>query len=302
MRLMVLVAAIAALWFSTAQAQVQLLIPSDPGGNYDIAGRIIAKHLPKYLKRQVIPQNMPGAGGQIVANHLANIAPRDGSVIGLVQGSVVQEQALGGKGVRFDASKFEWIGSPTRQTGLLVVLSVTGVKSIMDIRQRETLIGASNVRHVAYAKLMNEQLGMKFKVIKGYRTVADQVAALARGEIEAMNAFTWLEWAVTHPDWVREKKITPLINTSTLADLSPEFEFMARGDDMGRALAAPPGVWAAELRGAFRYMVRDADFMLDALKVGMAVEMISGVELATMTHDILATPKETIDVVKASLD
>lgn len=286
---------------SAQAAEVRLLIPSDPGGNYDLAGRVIARHLPKYLKRQVIPQNMPGAGGQIVANHLANIAPRDGSVIGLVQGSVVQEQALGGDGVRFDASKFEWIGSPTRQTGLLVVLSATGVKSFMDIRERETLIGASNVRHVAYAKLMNEQLGMKFKVIKGYRSVADQVAALSRGEIEAMNAFTWLEWSITHPDLVREKKIRPLVNTSTLAELSPEFEFMARGDEMGRALAAPPGAWVDELRGAFHRMVFDPDFMLDAMKVGMAVEMISGVELAMTTRGILATPKETIEAVNAVL-
>ena len=261
-------------------AVISLLIPSEPGGNYDIVGRLIARHLPKHIAGNpvVTPQNMPGAGGLIVANHLYNIAPRDGSVIGLVQGSVIQDQALDNPGVRFDANKFSWVGTPTREGGVTVVWHTGG-----------KMFGAASVRHVAYGRLGG------FQVIKGYLSGPSILLALERREIDAMNIYTWQEWQRLRPEWVRDGKIQ---KAAPLPD-TPVVRFLQAGDALGRPLAAPPGVEVKELRAAFHYMLKDPAFLLDAKTIDLSISPLSGGELGEAVRDLLATPKGTVDAFKA---
>jgi len=263
-------------------AVISLLIPSDPGGNYDLVGRLVARHLPKHLPGQpvIVPQNMPGAGGLIVANHLYNVAPRDGSVVGLVQGSVVQDQALGTPNVRFDAARFSWIGTPTRRGGVTVLWHTA---------KPPILFGASNVRHVAYGKFAG------YEVIKGYRTAVDIVLAMGRREIDAMNVFAWSEWAIHRPEWVRDRLIVP----APAPPPSPPLDFLMAGDALGRPLAAPPGAPIDELTTAYRKMVADPTFLADALKLGLDVEPVIGEGLSSLVREVLATPRPTIDAVNA---
>jgi hypothetical protein len=261
-------------------AVISLLIPSEPGGNYDLVGRLMARHLGKHLAGNpvVTPQNMPGAGGLIVANHLYNIAPRDGSVLGLVQGSVIQDQALGNPGARFDANKFSWIGTPTREAGVTIVWNTGG-----------KMFGAASVRHVAYGRLGG------FQVVKGYKSGPSILLALERREIDAMNIYTWREWGKVRPEWVRDGKIQkapPLPDT-------PVVRFLRAGDDLGRPLAAPPGTDVNELRAAFHYMLKDPAFLLDAQVMDISIEPTSGGELGGAVRGLLATPTGAVDAFKA---
>src|SRR5262249_56073463 len=50
----------------------------------------VARHLGMHIPGNptVVPQNMPAAGGLGAANHLNNVAARDGSVIALFQNTV----------------------------------------------------------------------------------------------------------------------------------------------------------------------------------------------------------------------
>lgn len=261
-------------------AVISLLIPSEPGGNYDIVGRLIARHLGKHIAGQpaVVPQNMPGAGGLIVANHLYNIAPRDGTVIGLVQGSVIQDQAMGNPGVRFDAKKFNFIGTPTRDAGVTVEWHTGG-----------KMFGAASVRHIAYGKLGG------YQVIKGYLSGPSIMMALEKREIDAMNIYTWQEWERMRPALVQEGKIRkapPLPDT-------PVVRFLKAGDALGRPLAAPPDVDVRELRAAFHYMLWDPSFLLDAKKMELSNTPLTGGELTDFVRWLLATPKETVDAFKA---
>jgi tripartite-type tricarboxylate transporter receptor subunit TctC len=78
-----LVAASLGLCASTALAQtypvkpIRMIIPFPPGGPTDIFGRMVAQHLSEAFKQQVIPDNRPGAGGNIGVE-LATKAPADG--------------------------------------------------------------------------------------------------------------------------------------------------------------------------------------------------------------------------------
>src|SRR5215470_7313182 len=80
---------------SPAQAQsadllagktVTLIIGFGTGGGYDLWGRTVARHIGKHLpgKPTVVPQNMPGAGGLNAVNHIYTLAPKDGTVLGII--------------------------------------------------------------------------------------------------------------------------------------------------------------------------------------------------------------------------
>ena len=92
---------------------VTLGVPNSAGGGYDVYARALARHLGNHIpgKPTIVVQDVPAAGGMVLANQLYTSAPRDGSYIGMIRGTVVQEQVYKSPQVQFDARKFEWIGN-----------------------------------------------------------------------------------------------------------------------------------------------------------------------------------------------
>src|SRR4051812_6151423 len=96
---------------SFAGKQIKLLIGFSPTGfGYDTYGRLLARHLGKYLPGNptIVPQNRPGAGSLNLANYLFNAAPRDGTEIAILGRGVAMEPLLGGSAsqARFDSTRF----------------------------------------------------------------------------------------------------------------------------------------------------------------------------------------------------
>ncbi len=69
--------------------QMRVIVPTPAGGLYDLLSRLIAEHMPRHIpgNPRMIVQNMGGAGGLVAANHMANVAPKDGTVIAAAHGS-----------------------------------------------------------------------------------------------------------------------------------------------------------------------------------------------------------------------
>src|SRR3982074_2358434 len=88
-----------------------LAIATPPGGGYDLYGRLVGRFLGAYLPGNptIVPQNMPGAGSLIAANWLYNVAPRDGTAIGIMPSATAFENLLGNTSARFDARRFNWL-------------------------------------------------------------------------------------------------------------------------------------------------------------------------------------------------
>lgn len=279
---------VAYIWPMSVSADVRLIIPAEPGGNYDTLGRIIAQHL------RAIPQNMPGAGGVIAANYLANVAPQDGSVIGMVHAAAIQAQALGERGVRFDANKFFWLGSPTRFTSVLVAWNTVGIRTLDDLRTRSVVMGVSTVRNAAYGQLLNVYQDTHIKIVRGYRSIGEIALAMARGEVDVMTGFTWDEWTALHPDWVRERRVVPVVDLGSLAQpgKSGPFEFMANIDGLGRPLAVPSSTSG---RVDYRQMVSSREFQDQLKQIGATYDPTTGANMAKMVSDVLSTPKNTIE-------
>jgi tripartite-type tricarboxylate transporter receptor subunit TctC len=308
-----------------ARTSIRLIISADAGGGYDQVGRLAGRHLGHHLpgNPRIVSENMLGASGRVAANYLYRSAPKDGSVIGLIQQSIPMGQALGEGGIQYDAARFNWIGSPVRLAETLTVWHTAGVRTIEDAKKKQVVIGATSPTgmNYIYPKLANELLGTKFKIVTGYAGGSPIVLALERGEVEGRGSNPWSEWKATRPDWVREGKIVPLMqmslfkhpdlpNVPLMIELAPNetvrriFELVSITGEIGRPFVTAPGVPADRvraLREAFRATMADAEFLADAARSGIEIDPISGEELDALVARVLGAPKGATDLLKAAL-
>ena len=166
---------------------VNVLIGVGVGGEYDLQARLVARHIGKHIpgNPNVVPQNMTGAGGINMANHLYNTAARDGTYIGMMGNNFPATQAVGGKSVKFDAGKMQWLGTIAPVVETMAVWHTAGVKNIDDLRKQEVVAGASGRGAITYfyPTMMNAFLGTKFKIVTGYPGGNQINLAMERGEV-----------------------------------------------------------------------------------------------------------------------
>ena len=302
---------------------VNVLVGVGAGGEYDIQARLVARHIGKHIpgNPSIVPQNMTGAGGLKMINYLYNVAPKDGTTIGMIANAFPALQAVGNPGVQFDASKMNWLGSIAPAVETMAVWHTTGIKTIEDVRKRETVAGASARGAITYfyPAMMNELLGTKFKIVTGYPGGNAINLAMERGEVEARNN-TWSSWKATKAAWLKDKKITVIAQAGPrAADLdAPSVEALARnpedrqlielvvsGTQFGRPLATNAGVPAervAALRAAFAATMKDPAFLAEAKSLNFEVNPVLGEKMQQIVEKVLATPKPIAARAKALLE
>jgi tripartite-type tricarboxylate transporter receptor subunit TctC len=301
---------------------VNVLVGVGAGGEYDLQMRLVARHIGKHIPGNptVVPQNMTGAGGLRMANYLANVAAQDGTYIGMIANSFPGLQVVGLPGRQFDAGKFQWLGTIAPTVETMAVWHTAGVKSIDDVRKRETVAGSTAKGAITYTlpMMLNEVLGTRFKVVTGY-TGGNQInLAMERGEVEARNN-TWSSWKATKRAWLDEKKIVVIAQAGPKAsDLdapsveelakTPEerqlMELITSGTQMGRPLATTPGTPAervAALRTAFAATMKDPEFLAEAKKLNVEVDPVLGEALQRTVAKILSTPPAVAERAKPLL-
>jgi tripartite-type tricarboxylate transporter receptor subunit TctC len=318
---------------SAAQAQsvadfyrgktVNVLIGTGVGGEYDLQARLVARHIGKHIPGNptVVPQNMAGAGGINMANYLYNTAPRDGTYIAMMGNNFPAAQAVGSKSVKFDAGKMQWLGTIAPVVETMAVWHTTGVKTIDDLRKRDTVAGASGRGAITYfyPMMMNEFLGTKFKIVTGYPGGNQINLAMERGEVEARNN-TWSSWKATRPQWLKENMIAVVAQAGPRApDLdAPSVEELARtpddrltielivsGAQLGRPFATTPAIPAdrlAALRDAFRATMKDPEFLKDAAQMNFEVAPVYGEEMQRTVERVLNTPKHLAERAREFLE
>jgi len=300
--------------------QMTIVVGNAEGGTYDYYGRLGAMIMEKFLpgNPKVVMQYMPGAGGTKAANYMAQIAPKDGSVLSSMHASAVQAQLLRPTGIRYDSSKFLYIGQFTPLTSALGVWHTAPATDVAGAKEKQVVMGATGKGSYQYQlpALMNELLGTKFKLIPGYKGIRSQNLAIERGEIHGRGG-TIVSWVVSRPDWIKEGKIKFLVQVGSKRDkafpdvpLATEltdnpdekkmFQLLSSGSILGRLLIGTPDTpadRAAALRAAFDKGVKDPEVQADAKKRKLTLDPATGPELAALVDDIVATPKPTVDKV-----
>jgi tripartite-type tricarboxylate transporter receptor subunit TctC len=299
---------------------VNLIISSSAGGGYDTLSRTIARHLPKHIPGQptVSPRNMPGAGGIIATKHLYTVAPKDGLTIGGVQNNTPFEPLLGTKEADYDPRRFNWLGSPSFETALLIVWHTVPVNSIEDLRKREITIASSGANSTPsfFTRLLNDLLGTKMRIVVGYPGQNESFAAMERGEVDGYSSIFWSSVTATKPDWIRDKKIKSIVQygpekEAAVGPVPSVNDYLTREEDkvlleaaiaplaLGRPFLMPPDVPADRVKlmqDAFAATFKDKEFLADAdrLKLGVNVPR-SAAEVKAIVEKAYATPKPVVD-------
>lgn len=325
-----LIAALAAAPAATATAYaepradfagktVTIISSFGPGGGYTLYADLVARYLGAHLpgRPSVIVKTMPGAGGMNGTNYLANVAARDGTVLGVVPQTVAIAQALGHAGRRYDARTFHWIGRVNSNVEVQQTWHTAKVKTIADAKTHEVVVGGTGPESssVVFPRILNAMLGMKFKVVAGYQGVNMVSIAMERGEVEGMVR----PWAVTktvRPEWLKDKRINLVVqyalarhpeirDVPAVVDLADDSEqrqvlsLYASGSDIGRAIVAPPGVApeiVAALRTAFAQTMKDPGLIADVRKSGLDIDALAGDRLQAIVAAAVDVPPAVVEL------
>ena len=195
---------------STAARLFNLIIPNAPGGSFDLYARLAANHLGRFIpgNPSIVAQNMPGAAGMQAANYLANVAPKDGTVLSVLVPNITLAQILGVSSIAYDTRRYNWIGRIIATTATLFTWHTSGTKTLADLKTRETLVASTGPAEPGRDQLDHAQRRgrHKFKLIRGYRGSGEAALAVERGEADG-TLMPWEFLKSAHADWVRDNKI-----------------------------------------------------------------------------------------------
>jgi tripartite-type tricarboxylate transporter receptor subunit TctC len=297
-----------------AGRQLRIIVGTGAGRGYDIDARLVARHLGNHLPGHptFVVENMPGASGVRALNYLYAAAPADGSVIATFNNAIPFYQAVGQPGIRFKSERLSWIGSLAQTAAVIAVWHTAGVRNLDDARRVEVVLGATGAggTKATYPTLINKTLGTRFKVVTGYDGGNAVTLAIERGEVQGDGNSRWSSWKATRPEWVRDKKIIPIVqiglkrnaelpDVKLLMDYAQNdeqrrmFEFAGAPVALQQPFAGPPGMPPARLaawRRAFDAMTHDPAFMAEAAKLDLDLDPMRGEEAAAVVSRIIQAP------------
>lgn len=308
-----------------AGRNVTFIVGSTTGGGYDFNARAVARHMGKYIPGApaMVVQNMPGAGSIAATNYVYNVAPQDGSVIGVVQRPIPFEPFFDEKGVRFDVRKINWLGSTTSEVGVVVAWHTAPQRSFKDVLESEMIVGGNGpaTDTELFARALNRELGAKFRIVAGYPGESQIILAMERGEVQGVANWSWNNIPAKHPDWIRDGKIRLLLqlglrkhpalpDVPLVLDLAKDadqrklFETIMQMKELGRPYFAAPNVPADRietLRAAFTKTMADPDFVSEMKKAGISIEPVSGLEMQKLLSQAYSLPPALIARTRAAL-
>ena len=286
--------------------QIFLQIGSSTAGSYNIVGRAVANHMAKHIPGNptIIVQNNPNT--MVLANNFGNTTPRDGTVFGLFVNGMPTIPLIDPGSAQYDTRKFFFLGSPSRETHLLVV-GGNKIQTLDDVFKKETIVAgeAPGTAPTDYPRLTNALIDTKFKLVAGYQSSGDRTLAMQRGEVDGQAGSSWTNVRISYKDMLAKKEIrligifgfrknsdipdVPLFPLGKTVEDKQMFNVMYSRQTYGRPFVLPPDVPAdrvAALRKALDDTMKDPEFMAEAKKVGVDLDPVSYQELTELTNDL----------------
>jgi tripartite-type tricarboxylate transporter receptor subunit TctC len=301
---------------------INFVIGNAAAGAPDAYARLVARHIGNYIpgNPKVIARNMPGAGGLVAANHVFNVAPQDGTTLGLMAPTLPLEETLGVAAAKYRASHFNWIGRIATSPNITFLSATSQVQTIADAFDKVSVLGATarSSTNTVFPLILNSLLGTKFKIVLGYEGTAAAMIALERGEVEGMSA-TYDGLQSQRPDWLASRKVNIVVqyllrrhpgmpNVPTAVEVAKTAEqalilrTVSGTSEIGKFVLSTPGVppdRVAALRSAFDEMVRSPDFLAEADKLRIEIGPLPGAALQKIVVEMQAISPEVIEKIKA---
>ena len=297
------------------------------GGGYDLYVRSIGRYMQKHIpgNPNIVPMNMPGASSMTLGNHLARVAPRDGTAFGAVNSMLLFDPLFNGpkSKAQFTGVDMTMIGNAVVSAAVLIALRTSGVTSLEDLRKTELTIAASTPSGDTYllALALRNVLGLKLRIITGYPGTREVAMALENGEVHG-RVWDMEGIKAARPQWLRDGTIRILAQLAPRADRAAPpgvplaRDFAANDDDkrvldviclstaLARPFIAPPGIppeRAQALKDAFWATMRDPDFLAEMERLQLAIDPVSGADMEKLLKEAYALPDGLVQRVRKAL-
>jgi tripartite-type tricarboxylate transporter receptor subunit TctC len=304
---------------------IRIIVGFSAGGGFDAHSRAIGRHMSKHIpgSPSIQVENMAGAGSMIAANYIYNQAKPDGLTIGNWIGGLILQQALGAKGVAFDAAKFEWVGAPVRINNICAFTRKSGITSLDKWLESKTLVKigseAAGSTTADIPRLLMKYTTLPIQLIEGYKGVADVRLAAEAGEVAGFcsswegtktswrNVLESNEGLVVlqavpkpHPDLPKVPLAIDQIQSKEGRDL---FNLVVHdiGGTINRLYSLPPGTpkdRVKTLQKAFQDTLKDPEFLADAKKARLDIDPLTGEEIEKAVAQTKSIPAATIAKLK----
>lgn len=288
---------------------ITIVVGYKPGGGYDRYARLLAKYLPKYIPGQpvIVVQNMPGAGSIISANHIYSVAKADGLTIGTFNNALTTAQLIKVEGVKYDLTKFAWIGSAASDAVVFTIRSDLPYKTVNDLRKAKEIVvgttGPGSSTH-DFPSILREFTGLNLKLVSGYSSSSDVMLAVERKEVDARagsydSIKPFIDRGLVRVV-VRNRTSAPGIeNVPVDEDLTtdPKGKAIMKVNGvptkMYRPYVAPPRTPADVmkiLRNAFAEVTKDKELLAEAKKTKLSIDFTPADECLTVVREVLNQP------------
>ncbi len=307
---------------------VYVVIGSAAGGGFDTYGRLVARHIGKHIpgNPNVVPQNMPGAGGGAAANHVGTIALQDGTFIGAVHPAVIMDPILGDRTkIKMDVTKINWIGSANSDTYVCVLRADAEVKTFAEAKDKQVILGASSdaASTREFPTLLNNVLGTKFKLVSGYSGNREVMLAVDKNEVQGICGAGWSSVLAVRSQWFKDGTVKVLaqenipghpdlnkggvpktIDFATTPEQRQIMELYYSQEIFGRPYMMGPDVpkdRVEAVRTAFAAAMKDSELLAEAKKLNLDVDSLNGAELQALVQKIFTVDQAVVERTKKAL-
>lgn len=293
---------------------VNYIVATKPGGGYDFHGRLVAEYMQRHLPGSTfVVKNMPGAGHILGANYIYASNP-DGLTIGTFNTGLTYNQLTGLKTLRFDLTKFSWLGKGEEETRVFVVNTQTGITTYEQLKTAHLKIPVSGVGTAAYveSRLIVEALGLDFEIIPGYNT-AEEHLAMRRGEIQGAASGRTSYQSFVDQGYGRfifqiggrKSDLTQVADYVTDPATLSVIHLIGSTAELARFTAGPPDIPAGRLealRAAYRQALEDPELRAKSNKAGHPIVPMYGDEVAAQIRKALQQPPEIVERMAAIIN
>jgi tripartite-type tricarboxylate transporter receptor subunit TctC len=307
---------------------ISIVSGTSAGGGFDAYARLLARHIGKHIpgRPQAVVSNMPGAGSNIMAAYVANVAPKDGTVIGaplstMPLAPILEDLAA----LRYDPGRLVWLGSANEDVNTCIVRRDSPVKSFADAMKIEALMGGSSeTGQTGYLPvLLANVLGAKFKPVFGYPGSREVMLAMEKGEVDGQCGMSWTSLRTQYASLFDNDRVTILLQErmESFPELGkrgvPAAGEVATTDEQRKILGTiyaqsvfgrpyfisgdVPKERAEILRAAFMETMRDREFLVEAEKLQFDISPMTGEAVQKMLADILSAPEDLKTKIRAAI-
>lgn len=304
---------------------IRFVVGFGAGGGYDAYSRMLAPRFAKELGTSVVVENLPGAGGMRALNRIAKM-PGHGLALHIVNGTgAAMQQLVDISGARYDLTKLKYLGIIHSSRWNFLVSPKSSYMTIADVKKANKVMnwgGSGKVSGMSDgAAFTCHALGLRCKLVTGYKGSRKAALAVAQGEMDAMyvsetsadkyhRAKSARVIATMH-----RKRSTLFPNIPTVFEQVPNLtkeqqwwiDFRATVESLGRILVAPPATpkhVVDILRAATHKILNDPGLIKEANKRRRYIGYQTAAQAKKAVNTVLAslTAAQKAKIKKVVLD